>query len=99
MEDLAPTYIANFLIYSQEEGDRFSSLKFWEIISCKYFPSSLLQKVGMHDSFTQLLTSCGLQKFVSIHEHTYVELIMEFYTSLEVKSNDSRILEFRMLGK
>ena len=53
----------------------------------------------MLDSFNQMLTNCGLQKFVSMHEDTYIELLTEFYTSLEVNSNDSHILEFRMLGK
>ena len=89
---MAPTYKAKFLIFSQEEDDRFTTLKFKEIISCKYIPSSLLQDVGMQDSFTYLLTFCGLQKFVSIHENTYVELITKFYTSLDVNSNDSHIL-------
>ena len=34
-----------------------------------------------------------------MHEHTFVDLNMEFYTTLEVNANDSHILEFRMLGK
>ena len=40
-----------------------------------------------------------LSYFVSMHEHTFVDLNMEFYTTLEVNANDSHILEFRMLGK
>ena len=45
------------------------------------------------------MTSWGLKKFISLHEPIYVELIIEFYTSLEVNSNDAHILEFRLLGK
>ena len=33
-----------------------------------------------------------------MHEPTYIELIIEFYTSLEINHNDSHILEFRLLG-
>ena len=69
------------------------------MVACKYIPTSLLQDVGMNDSFTQLLINCCLKKFVSIHEHTFVDLNMEFYTTLEVNANDSHILKFRMLGK
>ena len=69
------------------------------MVACKYIPISLLNDVGMHDSFTQLLTNYGLKKFISMHEHTFVDLNMEFYTTLEVNANDSHILEFRMLGK
>ena len=34
-EDLAPTYKARFLIFSHEQGARFTTLKSREIISCK----------------------------------------------------------------
>ena len=34
-----------------------------------------------------------------MHKDTYVELIIEFYTTLDVNSNNSQILEFHMLGK
>ena len=88
-----------FLILSYIEGDRFTKNKFRENISCKYIPTSLHQDISMHDLFNQLLTNCGLKKFVSMHEHTFVDLIMEFYTYLEVNANDSHIIEFRMLGK
>ena len=40
-----------------------------------------------------------LSYFVSMHEHTFVDLNMEFYITLEVNSNDSHIFKFRMLGK
>ena len=67
------------------------------MVACKYIPTSLLQDIGMHNSFTQLLTNYGLKKFISMHEHTFVDLNIEFYTSLEVNANDLYILEFRML--
>ena len=89
------TYKAKFPIFSHKEDDRFTTLKFREIIHCKYIPFSLLQDVGMDKSFNKLLTNCGLKKFVSIHEPTYIELITEFYTSLEVNPNDSYILELK----
>ena len=98
-ENLQLTYQAKFPILSHIEDGQFTNAKFREIIGCKYVPTSLLQDIGMHDSFTQLLTTCGLKKFVSMHEHTFIDLITEFYTSLEVNANDSYILEFRMLGK
>ena len=53
----------------------------------------------MHDSFNKLLTTCGLNKCMSKQEPTYVELITEFNTSLDVYPKDSHILEFLMLGK
>ena len=34
-----------------------------------------------------------------MQEHAYVDLISKFYTSLNVNSNDSHILEFQMLGQ
>ena len=33
-----------------------------------------------------------------MHEATYVELITEFYTTLDVNEKNSQILEFRMQG-
>ena len=53
----------------------------------------------MFDEFDQMLTQCGLKKFVSMHEATYVELITEFYTTLDVNEKNSQILEYRMQGK
>ena len=34
-----------------------------------------------------------------MHEDTYVDLIIEFYTTLDVNSTNSQILEFRMVGQ
>ena len=73
-------------------------LKFREIIGCKYIPNSLLNDVGMSDSFNELLTTSGFKKFISMHEDVYVELITEFYTTLDVNANNSQIMEFRLLG-
>ena len=86
-------------IISHEEGAKFTTIKFREIIGCKYIPNSFLNDVGMINSFNQILITPSLKKFVSMHEDTYVELITEFYTTLDVNSNYSQILEFRMLGK
>ena len=80
-ENLQLTYQANFPILSHIEGDWYTNFKFREIVACKYIPTSLLQDVGMHDSFNQLLTNYGLTKFVSMHELIYIKLITEFYTS------------------
>ena len=33
-----------------------------------------------------------------MHENTYIELITEFYTTLDVNPNNTQILEFWMLG-
>ena len=55
--------------------------------------------MGVLESFDQLLTQCGLKKFVYMHEDTNVELTTEFYTTLDVNSKNSQILEFRMQGK
>ena len=49
--------------------------------------------------FDQMLTQCGLKKFIFMHEDTYVDLITEFYTTLDVNESNSQILEFRMEGK
>ena len=34
-----------------------------------------------------------------MHEATYVELITEFYTTLDVNKKNSQILEYRIQGK
>ena len=98
-ENLSKTYKAKFLILTHEEGARFTTLRFREILGCKYIPNSLLNDVGMLESFNQLLTQCGLMKFISMHEDTIVDLITEFYTTLDVNVKNSQILEFRMEGK
>ena len=46
-----------------------------------------------------MLNQCGLKKFVSMHEDTYVDLVTEFYTTLDVNATNSQILEFRLEGK
>ena len=97
-ENLAKTYKAKFLILTNEEGARLTTLRFREILSCKYIPNSLLNDVGMLESFNQLLTQCGLMKFVSMHEDTIVDLVTEFYTTLDVNDKNSQIMEFRMEG-
>ena len=40
-----------------------------------------------------MLTQCGLKKFVAMHEDTYVDLITEFYTTLDVNESNSQILK------
>ena len=55
-EDLSQTYKAKFPILTYEEGVKFTTIKFREIIGCKYIPNSLLNDVGMLESFDQLLT-------------------------------------------
>ena len=99
MEDLQQTYQSKFPILSYDKGAKFTKNKFREMLACKYTPTFLLNDVGMYDSFSQLLTNCGLKKFVSMHEHTFIDLNMEFYTTLDVNANDSHILVFRLLGK
>ena len=97
-ENLSKTYKAKFLILTHEEGERLTTLRFREILGCKYIPNSLLNDVGMLQSFNQLLTQCGLIKFVSMHEDTIVDLVTEFYTTLEVNDKNSQILEFHLEG-
>ena len=53
----------------------------------------------MLEPFNQMLNQCGLMKFVSMHEDTYVDLITEFYTTLNVNEKNSKVLNFRMEGK
>ena len=64
-------------------------IKFRKIIGCKYITNSLLNDVGILESFDQLLTHCSLKRFVSIHEDTNAELTTEFYTTLEVNAKNS----------
>ena len=99
VEDLSQTYKAKFSILTHEEGNKFTSIKVREIIGCKYIPNSILTNVRMFDEFDQMLTQYSLKKFVSMHEATYVELITEFYTTLDVNEKNSQILEYRMQGK
>ena len=98
-ENLSKTYKAKFLILSHAEGAKLTTIRFREILGCKYIPNSLLNNVGMFDVLDKMLNQCGLKKFVSMHEDTYVDLITEFYTTLDVNENNSQILEFRMEGK
>ena len=88
-EDLSNIYKAKFPILTHEEGAKFSLIKFREITSCKYVPTFLLKYMGMLESFDKLLQQCGLKKFVSMHEDTYVDLIIKFYTTLDVNSINS----------
>ena len=53
----------------------------------------------MLESFDQLLTQCGLKKFISMHKDTNIKLTTEFYTTLDVNAKNSQILEFCMQGK
>ena len=55
-EDLSQTYKAKFPIFTHEEGNKFTSNKFHEIVGCKYIPNSLLNSVGMLEEFDQMLT-------------------------------------------
>ena len=98
-ENLSKTYKAKFLILSHAEGKKLTIIRFREILGCKYIPNSLLNNVGMLQVFDQMLTQYGLKKFVDMHEDTYVDLITEFYTTLDVNERNSQILEFRMEGK
>ena len=88
-ENLSKTYKAKFVILSNAEGAKLTTIKFREILGCKYIPNSLLNNVGMLEVFDQMLTQCGLKKFVSIHEDTYVDLLTEFYTALDVNERNS----------
>ena len=63
-EDLSQTYKTKFPILSHEEGAKLTTIKFREIVGFKYIPNSLLNDVGMHDSFDKILTTCRLKKFV-----------------------------------
>ena len=74
-EDLSQTYKVKFPLLSHAEGAKFTTIKFREIVGCKYIPNSLLNDVGIHDSFEKMLTICGLKKYVSMLENTYVDLI------------------------
>ena len=99
VEDLSQTYKAKLPILTHAEGNKFTSIKFREIVGCKYIPNSILTNMGMFEEFDQMLTQYDLKKFVSMHEATYVELITEFYTTLDVNEKNSQILEYRMQGK
>ena len=74
VEDLSQTYKAKFPILTHEEGNKFASIKFREIVGCKYIPNSILTNMGMFEEFDQMLTQCDLKKFISIHKDTNVEL-------------------------
>ena len=50
-EDLSQTYKAKFPILTHEEGNKFTSIKFHEIIGCKYIPNSILTNVGILEEF------------------------------------------------
>ena len=43
----------------------------------------------MFDVLDKMLNQCGLKKFVSMYENTYVDLITEFYTTLDINETNS----------
>ena len=88
-ENLSKTYKAKFLILSHAEGAKLTTIRFREILGYKYIPNSLLNNVGMLQVFDQMLTQCGLKKFIAMHEDTYVDLITEFYTTLDANESNS----------
>ena len=88
-ENLSKTYKAKFLILSHAEGTKLTTIMFREILGYKYIPNSLLNNVGMLQVFDQMLTQYGLKKFISMHEDTYIDLITEFYTTLDVNESNS----------
>ena len=98
-ENLSKTYKAKFLILSYAEGKKLKTIRFREILGCKYIPNSLLNNVSMLQAFDQLLNQYGFKKFVDMHEDTYVNLITEFYITLDVNERNSQVLEFRLEGK
>ena len=55
-EDLSQTYKAKFPILFHKKGTKFTTIKFKEISGYKYIPNSLLNDVGMLESFNQMLT-------------------------------------------
>ena len=46
-ENLSKTYKAKFLIFSHAKGTKLTTIRFREILDCKYIPNSLLNNVGM----------------------------------------------------
>ena len=88
-ENLSKNYKAKFLIISHAEGTKLTTIRFRGILGYKYIPNSLLNNVGMLQVFDQMLTQCGLKKFIVMHEDTYVDLITEFYTTLDVNESNS----------
>ena len=65
-DNLSKHYKAKFLILSHAKGTKLTTIRFREILACKYMPNSLLTKVGMFDVFDNILSQCGLKKFVSM---------------------------------
>ena len=83
-ENLSKTYKDKFLILSHAEETKLTTIRFKEILGYKYIPNSLLNNVGMLQVFDQMLNQCRL-----MHEDTYVDLITEFYTTLDVNESNS----------
>ena len=69
-DHLSKHYKAKFLILSHAEGAKLTIIRFREILASKYMPTTLLTKVGMFDVFDNMLSQCGLKKFVSMQEET-----------------------------
>ena len=62
-ENLSKTYKAKLLILSHVEGEILTTIRFREILDCKYIPHSLLNNVGMFDVLDKMLSQYGLKKF------------------------------------
>ena len=70
-DNLSKHYKAKFLILSHAKGAKLTTIRFREILACKYMPTTLLTKVGMFDVFDNMLSKCSLKKFVSMQEDIY----------------------------
>ena len=71
-EDLSQTYKAKFPLLSHTKDVKFTTIKFREIIGCKYIPNSLLNDVGMHESFDKMLTTYGLRRSLFLCMRTLI---------------------------
>ena len=89
--DLKEEYDAFLLIYSDEEGKRFSSFSKRNICIPKYFDDQLLKDIGMHDFVNLLCKRLGWFKVKTVKHDVFYELNVKFYTTLKIKNKEQRI--------
>ena len=89
--DLKDKYDAFFPILSDEEGKRFYSLSKRNICMPKYFDDQIFKDIGMHDFINILCKKLGWYKLKTVKYDVFLELTIEFCTTLKIKDKEQRI--------
>ena len=97
--DLKEKYDTFFPIFSNEEGKRLYSLSKRNICMPKYFDDQILKEIERHDFMNVLCKRLGWYKLKTVQYDVFVELTIEFYTTLKIKNKEPIIFSCRLFRK